>query len=201
MGGDVRFAWAHANTVAEVIVHYLKPACERIEIAGSLRRKKERVGDIEIVAIPKITYDKDLLGQDTGTGKLLELEAALDRLNRSGDGPLVPETMGDRYWKLHETRTRITGKLNADGSIEKSLTGIQADLFLVRKPAQWGPLFCIRTGSAEFSKKMMIALRARGYRCEDGRVLDRKNKLVDCPEEIDFFRAAGVKWFDPPTRS
>ncbi len=39
--------------IAEKVKAQLAPHCERIEIAGSIRRKKPDVGDIEIVAIPK----------------------------------------------------------------------------------------------------------------------------------------------------
>ena len=40
--------------IAQGILEQLKPHCERIEIAGSLRRhNKEDYGDIEILAIPK----------------------------------------------------------------------------------------------------------------------------------------------------
>ena len=42
-----------AYTIAEKTLEQLKPHCERIEIAGSIRREKPWVGDIEIVAIPK----------------------------------------------------------------------------------------------------------------------------------------------------
>jgi len=42
-----------ALAIAEKIKAELAPHCERIEIAGSIRRKKPEVGDIEIVAIPK----------------------------------------------------------------------------------------------------------------------------------------------------
>ena len=38
--------------IAQHIVDSLSPFCERIELAGSLRRKRPMVGDIEIVAIP-----------------------------------------------------------------------------------------------------------------------------------------------------
>ncbi len=42
-----------AYSIAERVMKLLKPFCDRIEIAGSLRREKEEVKDIEIVAIPK----------------------------------------------------------------------------------------------------------------------------------------------------
>lgn len=42
-----------ALQIAERIKRELEPHCEKVEIAGSLRRKKSEVNDIEIVAIPK----------------------------------------------------------------------------------------------------------------------------------------------------
>lgn len=42
-----------ALEIAEKVKKQLEPYCERIEIAGSIRRKKLEVGDIEMVAIPK----------------------------------------------------------------------------------------------------------------------------------------------------
>jgi DNA polymerase/3'-5' exonuclease PolX len=42
-----------AKKLANDVVELLSPHCHRIEIAGSIRRQKEFIGDIEIVAIPK----------------------------------------------------------------------------------------------------------------------------------------------------
>ncbi len=41
-----------ASEIAEKVVAELRPACERIEIAGSIRRKRQFVHDIDLVAIP-----------------------------------------------------------------------------------------------------------------------------------------------------
>lgn len=45
---------AIARTIAHKIVAELKPACERIEVAGSLRRGKPTVHDIDVVLVPKV---------------------------------------------------------------------------------------------------------------------------------------------------
>ena len=53
-----------ARAVAEGLVKLLKPGCRRIEIAGSLRRKKKEVEDIELLCIPKFEEaSRDLVGQ------------------------------------------------------------------------------------------------------------------------------------------
>jgi len=62
----------YGRGMAEALVELLAPACERIEIAGSVRRKKLNPNDIEIVAVPAWTQiasqlwgpleDENLLG-------------------------------------------------------------------------------------------------------------------------------------------
>ena len=42
-----------AREIADRIVVLLKPYCARVEIAGSIRRRKADVHDIEIVCLPK----------------------------------------------------------------------------------------------------------------------------------------------------
>src|SRR5690348_18038472 len=49
-----RYPACEAWQVARPLAFALERVCERVEIAGSLRRKKAEVGDIEILFIPKI---------------------------------------------------------------------------------------------------------------------------------------------------
>jgi len=49
-----KFHRDEAMLVAMELISLLTPACERIEIAGSLRRDKKRVGDIELLFIPRM---------------------------------------------------------------------------------------------------------------------------------------------------
>ena len=46
-----------AQDIADRIVTALAPACERIEIAGSLRRRRPDVHDIDLVLIPRDRLD------------------------------------------------------------------------------------------------------------------------------------------------
>lgn len=55
-----------AKQIADSVLYKLKPHCERIEIAGSVRRKKANPNDIEIVAIPK-PYDVNLFESGIAT--------------------------------------------------------------------------------------------------------------------------------------
>ena len=66
-----------AKSIAETIVTALKPHCSRIEVAGSIRRGKPFVHDIDIVAIPnnqgQFLYTLQQLGQVHGGKKILQL--------------------------------------------------------------------------------------------------------------------------------
>ena len=42
-----------AEELAREIVEHIRPHCERVEVAGSIRRKKSEVRDIDLVLIPK----------------------------------------------------------------------------------------------------------------------------------------------------
>src|SRR3972149_6870743 len=45
--------YKEAKEIADKLVMLLSPHCYRIEIAGSIRREKDIVGDVEICCIPK----------------------------------------------------------------------------------------------------------------------------------------------------
>jgi DNA polymerase/3'-5' exonuclease PolX len=44
---------AYARKLAEQIVEQIRPHCEKVEVAGSIRRKKNEARDIDLVLIPK----------------------------------------------------------------------------------------------------------------------------------------------------
>lgn len=48
-----RIALASAERIATNLLRGMAPACERIEIAGSIRRNRALVKDIELVVIPR----------------------------------------------------------------------------------------------------------------------------------------------------
>lgn len=83
--------------------------------------------------------------------------------------------------------------------------GINLDLFLVLQPAQqWGVLFAIRTGPAEFSHWLVTPRKDGGAlpsncRVKDGAVWEG-SAIVPMPEESDFFDFLGLGWIEPGQR-
>lgn len=54
VSGKRRWPRADALEVARELCNRLKPLCERLVVAGSLRRKKADVGDVEILYVPRL---------------------------------------------------------------------------------------------------------------------------------------------------
>ena len=178
-----RLGLAAARLVADRIAAALRPACLRLEVAGSVRRQRPQIGDLELVAVPHIVIRPGLdLFRTPGPVDLLEERVA--ELLRAGTLAPHPErpANGARYKRLWI----------AD-------PGMQLDLFVVRPPAEWGPILAIRTGPSEYSQSLVTRLRHNGLRCEGGAVYEGAER-IPCPEEHDFFRLARVPFTPPECR-
>jgi DNA polymerase/3'-5' exonuclease PolX len=173
-----------ARRIAEMLAEALSPVCDRLEIAGSIRRRVERVKDIELVARPK-GIQVDLLGYPR-VDEMNDLERRIAGMLE--DGKLVarePRRLGKRYKALELGPPRAA---------------MAIDLFIVLPPAEFGALHAIRTGPAEYSKMLVTACQRRGLRCVEGRLVDAKGRTVETPTEFDFFRECGVAWIQPEER-
>lgn len=162
--------------IAKELVDLLFPLCRRIVVAGSLRRLRPEIGDIEIVAEPK-EYVPDLLGNPTETH-------SLDTFDWSVIGVLVK---GGHKYKQVELKQ-----------------GISLDLFIVTPPAQWGVVLLLRTGNDNFSrtlvtKKVYGGMMPVAYKMKDG-ALWHGGELVPTPEERDVFKVLGIKYIPPVER-
>ena len=65
-----------AKVIASAVVKALEPYCERIEIAGSIRRQKATVKDIDMVLIPKDRWQLDLVLGRMGNYKMSGMKIA-----------------------------------------------------------------------------------------------------------------------------
>ncbi len=190
-----------ALSVALHLQEILGPACERIEIAGSLRRGVDKVGDIELVAVSKLSEPVDLWGNDREPiiGDLVDVLAAGGELGYRLDARGMRRN-GERY-KALEYRPHAEHVLRDP---------LPLDLFIVAPPAQWGVIMTIRTGPAVFSHRLVshasLALEdgSRGVlplymRVQDG-VLWDNGRMVETPTEESFFAAIGHPWVSPEDR-
>lgn len=159
--------YQEALKIAEETLEQLRPHCHRCEIAGSIRRKKDEVKDIEIVAIPK-PYDIGLL--------------------ESGITTVVNK------WKM------VKGKLPCKYTQRILPQGIKLDLFFADE-INWGYIYAIRTGSAEYSHNVLAKAWCRkGLKGDDG-YLTRNGYVIPVPEEQDLFNLIGVEYVAPENRT
>lgn len=183
-----RIPLAEAQQLASEVVDLLRGVCERIEIAGSIRRKRKLIGDIEIVIEPRLTPAYDMFGEICGMvneqyeySKLCREKGVLQpRLDINGTG-----AWGERYQR----------------AIYK---GFPLDIFCVLPPAQWGVIMAIRTGPATFSKRVVTGRLfggrlPPGYHIKDGQLLIG-GQPVPVPTEEEFFRLAEIEWSPPEER-
>jgi len=187
---------AQAVAAAERVLGMLRDGCERIEIAGSIRRGATDAKDIEIVAVAK--FQPDLFG---GQGFDLLNETVRLRVREKRMQWRTPKgMMGAPEPKDLEDR-----KYYALGTVEPGTVEPWAiDLFCVRPPAQWGAIFAIRTGPAEYAQRLVTAAHARQMRCQDGRLvsiaLATNGVERMTPEERDFIEACGMPYIAPNLR-
>lgn len=161
--------YREAHSIATEILDLLRPHCVRCEIAGSIRRRKADVKDIEIVAIPK-PYETGLFesGIATVVNQWQKVKGEL------------------QYGKCKYTQRTLP-------------QGIKLDLFFAQED-NWGLIFAIRTGSAEYSHHVLARTWVRqGYNSVNG-FLMKNGKTVPIREEQDLFSLLRIRYVEPHNR-
>lgn len=168
---------AQAQVLAEWIRGLLSPYCDRCEIAGSIRREKPDVGDIEIVCIPR------------------EVKTGLFGFETERDLAFVEIVEGFEKVRGSAFSGRYTQRIvRPDKGCE-----IKLDLFMT-KADNWGNIFAIRTGSADFSRQILARRWVQlGYHSINGR-LHKGNTAIELREEQDLFDLLGLAFVDPKCR-
>jgi len=171
-----------AETIANKVRKHISPVMDRVEVAGSIRRRKEIVGDIEICGIPA---DRD---------RLLGLLSELGQHIKPGVPGVVP-------W---------TPKVDAKYLRVRLAEGMNLDVFL-GTPQNWGGLFMMRTGSGAAPDGnafhgFVPGIFGRFKKLSGG------GRMTDCmptmptgeqlwiPEEQDFFDILEMNFVPPEER-
>jgi len=179
MSDGIKVSYDEALDWATRIRNYLEKHFDRLEIGGSIRRKKAQIGDIELVGIIKPTIETDLFDWNKEISSIESVPQWMDLLHYK------PKKMGTKYMQF-------TAYYN-----------LNVDLFLCT-PETWGCIFTIRTGSSDFTRRL-VTKKSKGGLCpdnmqfSDGR-LWRDNIVLDTPEESDVFRELGIEFISPEER-
>ena len=163
MGEKKRYERATAMLVAAEICRELKPFCARLIVAGSLRRRKAMVGDVEIVFVPKFTEVADTLFE---TKQENMAAMAIARLKDTG-------ILTERIGAAGSTSWGPKNKLAVHVA-----SRMPVDLFETSEPCWFNYLTC-RTGGAESNVAVASAAQRLGLKWN--------------PYDVGFTRADGSK--------
>ena len=183
-----RYGLESAKEVADQLERLLAPHCERIAVAGSIRRKRPDVKDIELLCASKVTSTADLFGRAVTNWY---------SLNRKLDGLVADRT-------VLKKRADKSGRYSY-GEQNKLLvhvpSGVPVDVFSA-STENWGMSLVVRTGPKEFNVRMMSRFRKLGMRGHAyGGVTDQGGTEIECPDEETVFRLLGWPWMPPERRS
>lgn len=179
MGLDV------ARALAGRFVGLIAPYAERILVVGSIRRGREQVHDVDLLAIPKFEKKKDWFG---GLVEVNLLTTEVDRLIEA---------------KVVEARKKKNGTtMVGKGVAFLEFEGYPVDLYYASEET-WFGLMQIRTGSAAFNQSIASKalhdgrrLHADGYGVSD----ETGRRLDDGKSEESIFAALRMRYYRPDER-
>lgn len=178
---------AEAMIVAKRYVAMLTPYCHRIAIAGSLRRKKPTVGDVEILYAPKCE-DRQA---DFFTTEPIDLaHEAICTMLTNGVIAKRPSAIG----------VFTFGSLNKH--CVDAETGISVDFFCEPNPLDWWRSLAARTGPKETSVALMTNAKLSGRTAHAYGIglTDQTGARVPVESERDFFEKCNVEYVEPEDR-
>lgn len=185
---DLCTAQKHTTILITTFSH----ACQRIAVAGSVRREKpEGIKDIELIAIP--TINRPTFG---AMGAWSEVDKLIARLEQQGK---LIVTLGAKH-RAHQRKMVKFRWLGSEDEPEATV-----DMFLQPDPATWPVNMLIRTGSADFSAKMLTK-KSRGgympdeYRSQDARIW-RGNQPLPLEDEREIFDLWEMPYREPQERN
>jgi len=158
--------------IAERIKRELDPFCDRLEIAGSIRRARDWCNDIDLVCLPKI-------GKMAAIHERMTLRSAV-----VSDGPqilivrLKTGLQVDLYWTHHSDRDLLTAF-----------------------PSNFGSVYLCRTGSKEHNIRICQKAQEFGLHWNPVVGLcDATGKVIASETEEDIFKALGMEFIPPAFR-
>ena len=180
-----RYPLAEAKAIASELEALLAPCCERIIIAGSIRRGKATVGDIELLYIPRTAERQlDMFARHT----VSLVDELLDSLVFSGVLCRRLSVKGTPAWGA---KNKLAAHVN---------TGIPVDFFATTERDWHNALVC-RTGPTECTMRIATEARSRGWQWHAyGAGFSRPAEHRDVTSERAVFEFVGLPYREPQDR-
>ncbi len=180
---------AHAQTIAQDLINLLNPFCDRIEVAGSVRRKKNIVKDIELVIIPKKEITKEgLFGDEERTiypiDKFLWEDSRFD-------------------FRLNKDNKRMYGDKNKLLMYDHQEYGwIALDIFTADE-SNFTMIKFIRTGGAENNKRIALTANQLGMNLKiyESCFVDKRGFKYQMNSEEQIYKFLGLPYLKPEERN
>lgn len=145
-----KYPRALALDVTRAILEEIGEGCERIIVAGSLRRRKQEVGDIEILYIP-LTEERPSPGDMFRMAKVDLVDVAVRAMIDAG---MLELRKGENGHTAYGPKNKL---------LTHVATGIPVDLFATVETSWYNYLVC-RTGSKENNMAIARAAQDMGWR-------------------------------------
>ena len=192
MSSGERIPLAEAQALADELVDLLAPSCHALAVAGSVRRERETIGDLELVARPVMrTTQAGLFGAGP---RASDLWAAVDELVR------MPGNGLQRHPDIVTAAGRPRSAPWGERYRKLLWLGRPVDLFTADGDS-WGAQLLIRTGPPEYSQAWVEALRGVGLQMRGGWVRSLEtDEIVPVPDEETAHALVGWPFVLPPGR-
>jgi DNA polymerase/3'-5' exonuclease PolX len=162
---------AAATRLAERIRDEIAPHCDRIEIAGSIRRRRPECGDIDLVCLPKVGGKAEITERCGRTAKLVK--------------------HGTQY---------VVFELANGFQLDLWFAHAGAGDLFAREPSNWGALLLSRTGSAAHNIHLCNVAHSKGLHFNPHRGLERRGAVVASETEEAIFVALSLDFIAPEAR-
>ena len=169
-----RIPLAQAERIATVVAERLDPLCSRIAIAGSIRRRRQSVGDIDLVVIPR------------------DLAALVARLNQS--------TRLVSGKDSNQIRIMTVPKLG-DVQLDIFVAHEGKSGLFGGQPGNWGSLLLCRTGSPRHNIRICARAKENGFSWHPYQgVKNAQGDIIVSETEEQIYAALGLPFIDPINR-
>ena len=164
-----------ADRLAAKIVKELAPFCDQIEVAGSIRRRRPFVNDIDLVVLPK-------RGQEEKLRERCRLNATVIRT-----GPQMMEL-------------RLGLGITQSYQVDLWIAHPPAEDLLAKAPTNFGSLLLCRTGSKEHNIWLVTHAKLKGLKWNPHHGVFSGDHLIASATEAEIFAALDLPFIKPEER-
>ena len=160
-----------ADAIAGNLKREIAPWCKRIDIAGSVRRKRPVCGDIDIVCLPRPGMTERIVRHCMLGGRMVRNGGQYVMI-------IIPGGVQLDLWFAHEGPSDLFGQGTCN----------------------YGALLLTRTGSIEHNIRIVQRAKALGLRYHPHKGVMRDGVVVASETEGDIFKALGMEFVEPEKR-